>query len=103
MENLKIFGIAKTGYTAGIYWNTWEYYTCIYSYIDEYKWTKKLKLTSFTFQWQYWADERIRVEMEKKGFNYSYISANVWKLNKKDIYKNTKNETEALNFIKDNI
>jgi hypothetical protein len=56
-------------------------------------------MTSFTFSWMYWADERVRDALEKKGFKYFYISWNFWKTSKKDIYKNTRNEYEAIDFV----
>jgi len=94
----KIFTIIKTWYTSGIYWNTGEYFTCIYTKI----YNKTLKMDRFIFQGTYWAEERIRDVMEQKNYIYSYAGANYWKLTKKDIIKNTMGEYEAIAYVKNN-
>lgn len=101
--NTKIFWIIKTGYSKWVYWCTGEYFTAFYTKIEEYKWVKSLKIDSFHFEGMYWVEERVKSEFEKLGFEYNYINWNFWKLTKKDIYKNTKNEEEAIEYIKNNI
>jgi hypothetical protein len=41
--------------------------------------------------------------MTKKGFIYYYTWGNYGRINKKDVYKNTLNESEAIQFIDKNI
>ena len=96
---MKLYTIIKTWYSAGIYGNTWEYFTCIYT--EEYNW--QLVMNRFSFVWTYWPEERIREAMTKKGFIYYYTWGNYGRINKKDVYKNTLNESEAIQFIDKNI
>lgn len=96
----KIFTITKTGYTTGIYGCTGEYFTLNYTYIN--KTTGDLEMNFFHFQGMYWADERVREAMENKKFRYQYSNANYGKLVKKDIYPNTMDEYEAIEYIKNN-
>lgn len=76
---MKHFTIIKTGYTAGIYGNSGEYFTCIF--------TDKKGLKSFKFNGQYGAEERVARLMESKGFTGSYCQAEYGQLKHKDIAK----------------
>lgn len=61
----KYFGIIKTGYSAGIYGCSNEYFVCIY--------TDKDRLNSFAFKGMYGVENRIEEAMKNKGYIYSYI------------------------------
>lgn len=98
--NTKIYTIIKTAYSAWVYGNTGEYFTCIYTKEYEYKGEKFLQFDYFYFKGMYGPEERIKEEMEKKGYVKSYTWGNYGKVSKKDLYKNTMSETEAINYIK---
>ena len=95
----KIFTITKTGYNAGIYGCSAEYFICIYTKISNYQGKKELTMERFTFEGMYWVEERIKESMGKKGFNYYYTWSNYWKLSKKDVNNNTMREYESIKYI----
>lgn len=80
----KLFGITKTGYTAGVYGNTGEYFTCIY--------TNSKGMHSFKFHGQYGAEERVARLLKDVGYTEQYIQSDYGKLTRKDIMKNNYSE-----------
>lgn len=81
---MKYFGITKTGYTAGVYGCSGEYFTCIY--------TTDKGLKSFKFNGMYGAEERVSKMMKDRGFQDSYIQSDYGKMTRKDIMKNSYSE-----------
>lgn len=76
--------IIKTGYSSGVYGNTGEYFTVIY--------TTPKGLKSFKFNGQYGVESRIRALFEDKGYTIDYCQADYGKLTRKEIMKNNYNE-----------
>lgn len=81
---MKLFGITKTGYTAGIYGNSGEYFTCIY--VDHNG------MNAFKFHGQYGAEERVARLMRDRGYKEAYIQSDYGQLRRKDIMKNNYSE-----------
>lgn len=91
---MKLATIIKTGYTAGAYGNSGEYFTAIFT-------SKNLSrgLCSFKFHGQYGAEERVAQLFEQKGYKLSYTQADYGKMTRKDIMKNNYSEyTVEANF-----
>ncbi len=77
---MKSCTIVKIGYTAGIYGNTGEYFSCFY--------TKGGIIKSFIFYGQYGVEERFSNAMKKKGYKVTWCKEIYGKLTRKDIPKN---------------
>lgn len=75
---MQLFTTIKTGYTAGVYGNTGEYYTT--TLINSHGVTTSLK-----WHGQYGADYRIAEFLKKKGYKEFYTNANYGKLKRDDI------------------
>ena len=91
---MKYATIIKTGYTAGIYGNSGEYFTCIFTSKNASK-----GLMWFKFHGQYGVEERVSRMMQDAGYTMSYSQADYGKLTRKDIMKNNYSEY----IIKENI
>ena len=84
---MKQFTIIKTGYTAGVYGCTNEFFTVVIT-DDELN-------DTFTFKGMYGAEERVAEEFKLKGYKRFYCRANFGKLVRndlKDVYVRTENE-----------
>jgi hypothetical protein len=89
---MKVFTVTKTGYTAGVYGNSGEYFTLI--------WVNSNGLHSQMFSGQYGAEQRIASEMKSLGYKDYYTHSNYGKLTRKDIIKNTLSEHTMLEMLK---
>ena len=76
---MKYATIIKTGYSAGIYGNSGEYFTCIF--------TGKNGMSYFKFESQYGGEQRIAHLLEERGYKVDYSAGNYGKIAKKDIHK----------------
>lgn len=88
---MKFATIIKTGYTVGIYGNSGEYFTCIF--------TSNKRLMGFKFHGQYGVEERVSQWMQDKGYTMHYTQADYGKMTRKDIMKNNYSEYT----VRDNI
>jgi hypothetical protein len=87
---MKFFTITKTGYTAGVYGCSGEYFTCIICN-DE-------NITGFAFYGLYGAEERIKAIIEDMGYNFRYVRSYYGQLKQKD-GKGSMKESEAITYI----
>ena len=62
---MKTFTVIKTGYSAGAYGCSNEFFTAIY--------TKAGKLQSFSFKGMYGSDSRIKRAFKEKGYTEVYV------------------------------
>lgn len=98
---MKIYTTIKTGYTAGVYGCTGEYFTT--TLIDTDK-DGKLYTNILHFEGMYGVEQRINNLLEEKGYKYIHSNCSYGKLTRKDIPKNWyKSEYEAIEYIKTNI
>lgn len=78
---MKIATIIKTGYTAGVYGCSGEYFTLIAINGKNHSYIK--------FNGMYGAEERVRSELEKYGYYFFYTNTEYGKLNSREIHKPT--------------
>ena len=78
---MRVFTIIKTGYTAGVYGCSGEYFTLIM--------INNKNFSSIKFNGMYGADERVKTYLEKKGYLYFYSNGEYGKLNSREIHKPT--------------
>lgn len=74
---MRLFTTVKTGYTAGVYGNTGEYYTTIL--------INNKNTTSVKWHGQYGPDYRIKEFLTAKGYKEFYTNANYGQLKRDDI------------------
>lgn len=87
---MKMATIIKTGYTAGVYGCSSEYFTLIA--------INGKKHSAIKFNGMYGAEERVRHELEKYGYYFFYTSGEYGKLNAREIHKPTNySEYELIN------
>lgn len=84
---MKYATIIKTGYTAGIYGNSGEYFTVIYTSKNASR-----GLMSFKFNGRYGVEERVSKMFQDKGYKMAYCQADYGKMTRKDIMKNNYSE-----------
>ena len=90
---MKQYTTIKTGYTAGVYGCSGEYFTTIY--------TNGSKHGSFRFEGMYGTEERINRVMEDKGYKGFYSGASYGRMTRSDIPKQAyMGEYEAIEYIK---
>lgn len=89
---MKTFTIIKTGYTAGIYGCSNEYFVCIYS--------KGREMHNFLFHGMYGAEERVARAMKDKGFVDCYTPSWFGKMTRKDVCPGSLSETQAIDLVK---
>jgi hypothetical protein len=90
---MKQFTTIKTGYTAGVYGCSGEYFTTIY--------TNGSKNGSFRFYGMYGAEERIAQAMKQKGYKEFYVGSFYGRMTRNDIpNKAYKSENQAIEYIK---
>lgn len=78
---MKMATIIKTGYTSGVYGCSGEYFTLIAINGKNH--------SSIKFNGMYGAEERVRTELEKYGYNFFYTNGEYGKLNSREIHKPT--------------
>lgn len=78
---MKMATIIKTGYTAGVYGCSGEYFTLIA--------INGKKHSAIKFNGLYGAEERVARELEKYGYNFFYTSGEYGRLNSREIHKPT--------------
>lgn len=89
---MRLFTTIKTGYTAGVYGNTGEYYTTTL--------INNGVTSSVMWHGQYGADYRIAEYLKQKGYKSFYTQANYGQLRRDDILKQvTHSEYEMLKEI----
>lgn len=87
---MKIFTIIKTGYTAGVYGCTGEYFTLIM--------INGRNHSSIKFNGLYGAEERVGSYLNKKGYKDFYTNGEYGRLNTREIHKPTNySEYELIN------
>lgn len=89
---MKQFTTIKTGYTAGIYGCSNEYFTTIY--------INDTGINSFHFYGMYGAEERIARAMKEKGYEEKYTQSFYGRMTRKDITKASKSEHTTLEELK---
>ncbi len=90
---LKQFTILKTGYSAGVYGNSGEYYSLIVN-------TSKENF-SLRFWGQYGADYRVAEVLKNKGFKQYYTAYNYGKMSSREAQRLHMTEREAIKSLKD--
>ena len=78
---MRLHTIIKTGYTAGSYGCSGEYFTLIM--------INGSKTSSIKFNGMYGAEERVRTYLNKKGYKDFYTNGEYGKLNSREIHKPT--------------
>jgi hypothetical protein len=78
---MKMFTIIKTGYTAGSYGCSGEYFTLIAINGKNH--------SAIKFNGMYGAEQRVQHELEKYGYKYFYTSGEYGRLSAREIHKPT--------------
>ena len=87
---MRLHTIIKTGYTAGSYGCSGEYFTLIL--------INGNKTSSIKFNGLYGAEERVRAYLDKKGYKFFYTNAEYGQLKSREIHKATNySEYELIN------
>lgn len=94
MQN-KQFTITKTGYTAGVYGCTNEYFTLITSNKDG--------MESYIFSGMYGVESRVRDILKENGYEEYYSYSNYGRLTRKDVRPNTPGEHSFINELKERL
>ena len=89
---MKQFTTIKTGYTAGVYGCSGEYFTTIY--------VNSKGINSFHFYGMYGAEERIARALKDKGYEEKYTQSFYGKMTRKDYTANSKSEYTTLEELK---
>jgi hypothetical protein len=98
---MKLYTTIKTGYTAGIYGCSGEYFTT--TIIDTDK-EGKLFTDIIHHEGMYGSEQRINSLLEEKGYKYIHTSCSYGKLTRKDIpSKWYMSEYTAIDYIKTKI
>ena len=74
---MKYATIIKTGYSVGLYGNSGEYFTCVF--------TSKNGMSYFKFEGQYGGEERVEQLLKDRGYKIAHVNADYGKVLKKDI------------------
>lgn len=78
---MRLFTTIKTGYTAGVYGCSGEYFTLIM--------VNNHNTSSIKFNGMYGVDERIAEYLKKRGYKSFYTNAEYGRLNSREIHKPT--------------
>lgn len=78
---MRLFTTIKTGYTAGVYGCTGEYFTLIM--------INGKNTSSIKFNGMYGSDERVREYLKNKGYTDFYTHGEYNRLNTREIHKPT--------------
>ena len=89
---MKKYTTIKTGYTAGIYGCSGEYFTCLIENGD--------KSRSIHFKGMYGAEDRVNAVLNDAGYKHVWSNCNYGQLRRKDIFPGTLSEYKAIDEIK---
>lgn len=98
---MKSFTIIQTGYTAGIYGNSGNYFTLLWITRDMK--TGDITTETILFHGMYGPEQRVKRVMEELGYTYFYTNTVYGQLKRKDLYPNMKDEKATIEYIKLNV
>lgn len=91
---MKQFVITKTGYSAGVYGCSAEYFTCVI--------VNSKGISGFRFYGMYGAEERVSRALVDKGYEPRYVGSEYGKVLYREGTKYSKTEKQALEEVKNN-